>query len=124
MRRKRASGRTPDHPRHRQSVHRMKLKDDPQLIGVEFSNEEEGCILWPNLKGTKVGPKEYALFDLRFREFLKKKYSDIASLNRAWKSNFTDFDAVHVPRYLLSECAKDSPVPAISSNAVPASRWR
>lgn len=87
----------------------MKLKDDPQLIGVEFSNEEEGCILWPNLKGTKVGPKEYALFDLRFREFLKKKYSDIASLNRAWKSNFTDFDAVHVPRYLLSECAKDSP---------------
>lgn len=86
-----------------------KLKEDPQLICVEFSNEEEGCILWPDLKATKVGKKEYALFDLKFREFLKRKYKTLTALNNAWKTNYASFEAVNVPRGLLSGCAKDSP---------------
>ncbi len=86
-----------------------KLKDDPQLVCVEFSNEEEGCIIWSSLKGTKVGKDEYALFNAKFREFLKKKYDNIGKLNRSWKSKFASFDAVTVPRGLLSGCAKDSP---------------
>ncbi len=87
----------------------IKLKDDPQLVGVEFSNEEEGCIIWPQLKGTKVGAAELALFDGKFREFLVKKYGDVTKLNEAWQTKHQSFDEIKVPMWLLAECAEDSP---------------
>ena len=86
-----------------------RLADDPQLVTVEFSNEEEACMIWTKLKGTRVTKKEYELFDLRFREFLTKKYKDIAALNKAWNTSFVSFREIRVPYGLLSGAAKDSP---------------
>lgn len=86
-----------------------RLADDPQLVTVEFSNEEEGCMIWTNLKGTRVTANEIQLFNRRFREFLSAKYKNIAALNNAWKSSFDSFEKITVPRGLLSGTAKDSP---------------
>lgn len=86
-----------------------RLADDPQLVTVEFSNEEEGCMIWTNLKGTRVTANEIQLFNRRFREFLSAKYKNIAALNNAWKSSFDSLEKITVPRGLLSGAAKDSP---------------
>ena len=52
-------------------------------------------IHWGSARGVMTDYSEH--YRRYFIRFLRVRYPDIAALNRKWKTNYADFDAVHIP---------------------------
>jgi len=72
-----------------------RYKTNPYLVGYEFINHGEDSGLFFDDRKSVTDYSPVARDDLR--AFLKGHYSDLAALNAAWGSNFTDWETVEPP---------------------------
>ena len=81
-------------------VYREKVKQINQTLARRFGRHP-GVILW-HLSNEYGGECHCPLCQQAFRDWLRKKYGDIAALNRAWNTKFwshefADFDQIESP---------------------------
>lgn len=81
-------------------------KDDPAILCIEFYNEQELGLLY--LAKNPMSPETREKFNLRFRSFLKDKYSTVGKLSQAWgDAKIESFDHVTVPFKFCSITPRD-----------------
>ena len=72
-----------------------RFKDDKYMVGYFMSNEPNWAFVDKlNIaKMTLESPEEFYSKD-KLIELLKEKYGDIAALNKAWETDFADFETI------------------------------
>jgi hypothetical protein len=70
--------------------------DDPSLVCYDYTGEPHPYAMNPGPHDPQYsGYNDSAV--AAFREFLKRKFTTIDALNRAWKSSYSGFDAIRPP---------------------------
>ena len=90
--------------------------DNPHVISYELTNEL-ALSIEKRVQGyqyERLGVGGYsAPARAAFRDWLKRRHGDIAALNRAWRTDYADFDAIDPPADLAP------PAPTTSAEPIP-----
>lgn len=85
------------------------FQDDPLLVGYFMCNEPAwGFVYHLNIAEEMLARPERFASKSVFVEWIRQKYTSVAVLNRAWQSDFKDFEELFLPVFRASERSEEA----------------